>query len=253
MGNADHDLIIELIPAYALAVLDGDEAEQVQQHLASCHACQGELAAYELVVDALPLATPDMEPSAELKDRLMARVQAPPTAITTAATAKGAASTAQASPWSQIAGTLRGLLTGPRWRPAALIIIIALVVSNLVTWQILSRGSSSSSSWRRVRLAGTEVAPDATGIIYISADGRNGTLIVDGLPVLNQGKQYQLWLINDGQRTSGGVFSVNADGYHGIQISSSQPLKDFGAFGITIEPAGGSPGPTGERVLGSNL
>ena len=104
-----------------------------------------------------------------------------------------------------------------------------------------------------MRLAGSEVAPEASGIIYNSADGRNGTVIVDRLPQLGPDQQYQLWLIQHGQRTSGAVFSVDADGYRGLQIASPIPLQDYSAFGITIEPAGGSPSPTGQRVLGYNL
>jgi anti-sigma-K factor RskA len=62
-----------------------------------------------------------------------------------------------------------------------------------------------------------------------------------------------LWLIQDGQRTSGGVFSVSDEGYGSLWISSPEPLATYSAFGITIEPAGGSPGPTGDKVLGSPL
>jgi hypothetical protein len=52
---------------------------------------------------------------------------------------------------------------------------------------------------------------------------------------------------------SGAVFSVDEDGYRGLEIESDEPLQDFESFGITVEPAGGSPGPTGDRVLGYNL
>jgi anti-sigma-K factor RskA len=32
-----------------------------------------------------------------------------------------------------------------------------------------------------------------------------------------------------------------------------EPLLKFQAFGITVEPTGGSPGPTGEKVMGGEL
>lgn len=245
MRSADHKHIVELIPAYALGALDPDELEAVQRHLVACSACQEELSAYSAVVDALPLAALEAAPSPALRDQLMTRVQAPPEA----AVSRAASSS---SPWRQFADALRGLAAGPRWQLAALIVIIALVASNLLLWQRVNE-PAVSTSWRRVILTGTEAAPEATGIIYISEDGRNGTLIVDRLPELSQAQQYQLWLIDDGQRSSGGVFSVPGNGYFALQIESARPLRDFGAFGITIEPAGGSPGPTGERVLGSNL
>ena len=87
----------------------------------------------------------------------------------------------------------------------------------------------------------------------VSTDGEHGTLVVDGLPALDEERQYQLWLIEDGQRTSGGVFSVNPEGYGSLWVLSPEPLSGYSAFGITIEPAGGSPGPTGAKVLGSTL
>jgi anti-sigma-K factor RskA len=36
-------------------------------------------------------------------------------------------------------------------------------------------------------------------------------------------------------------------------VSADQPLGSFQSFGITIEPFGGSPQPTGEKILGIDL
>ena len=88
---------------------------------------------------------------------------------------------------------------------------------------------------------------------YRIHDGDHGTLVVDSLAPLGQDQQYQLWLIQDGERTDGGVFSVNPEGYGSLWVETPQPLSSYSAFGITIEPAGGSPGPTGDKVLGSAL
>lgn len=92
---------------------------------------------------------------------------------------------------------------------------------------------------------------ESTGLIIISNDGEYGTLIVQNLPHLPEAEAYQLWLIKDGQRTSGGLFNVSEDGYLAKIIYSPEPLAHYQTFGITIEPATGSPGPTGEKVLGS--
>jgi anti-sigma factor RsiW len=248
MSNAEHEEILELIPAYALSSLDADDAAMVSRHLPGCDACQAELAAYTAVVDVLPLAASDNRPSPALKGRLMAQIAnaAAPEPVTAAAPQEPERSLGR-----QISDVFQNLLAGPRWRPVALLIAIALVVGNVIQWQ--QANAPDPNSWRRVRLAGTEIAPEARGIIYISANGRNGTIIVDQLPQLDPDQQYQLWLIQDDQRTSGAVFSVDGEGYRGLQIESPIPLQEYGAFGITIEPAGGSSGPTGERVLGYNL
>ncbi len=102
-------------------------------------------------------------------------------------------------------------------------------------------------------LTGSQFSPDAIGTLVISKDGDHGTLVVDGLPVLDGEHQYQVWLIRDGSRASGGVFSVDKFGYGALWISSPEPLKNYQAFGVTIEPTGGSPGPTGNKVLGGQF
>jgi len=241
MSDAEHEEILELIPAYALNSLDNDEEARVSRHLPGCEACQVELAAYAAVVDVLPLATPDNQPSPALKGRLLDQINTVPEP--------------KQSWGQQLSDAFQNLLGGPRQRSlawsAGLLIILALAIGNVIQWQ--QANSPDPNSWQRVRLTGSEIAPEATGVIYISADGRNGTVIVDRLPQLNSNQQYQLWLIQDGQRTSGAVFSVDDAGYRGLQIESPIPLQEYQAFGITIEPAGGSPSPTGERVLGYNL
>ena len=242
MRDADHDQYLELIPAFALNSLDADEAQAVSRHLAGCEACQAELAAYEEVVDVLPLAAAQTTPPAALKGQLMDRVQTQPAA-------EPAAPEAKPSWWRGAAADLQAWLAGPRWRPALLLAILILAIGNVYFWREATR--PSPTAWRRIRLEGTEVAPEASGVIYISADGQNGAIIVDKMPQLGEAQQYQLWLIADGQRTSGAVFSVPADGYQTVLVESPRPLREYGAFGITVEPAGGSPGPTGDRVLGS--
>ena len=250
MTDSDHESVLELIPAYALNSLDPEEEVFVRRHLPECEICRSELASYESVIDVLPLAAVDAEPSPALKHRLIGQIHAEP-ASDGAAAAPQSPSTPELSWGQQISEAFRNLLTGPRWRPVVLLFFIGLIVSNVLLRQQLN--TPDPNSWRRIRLTGSEVAPEARGIIYISADGGNGTLIVDQLPQLSPEQQYQLWLIQNGQRISGAVFSVDVDGYRGIQIESTKPLQEFGAFGITVEPAGGSPGPTGDRVLGYNI
>ncbi len=243
MQNKNHDPvtdghITELIPAYALGALDAGEAAAVRLHLETCAACQAELAAYEAVVDALPLAAAESEPAPALKGRLMERVQT-----------SSKVETAVSPSWPQtIADALRHFLTGPRWQPALALAALIFLVGALFLWQ-----QAGTPALEQVELTPTDAAPGAQGVIAIAANGRNATLTVADLPALPPEQQYQLWLIEDDQRISGAVFSVNENGWAEVAVDSERPLTEYGAFGITIEPAGGSPGPTGERVLGHNL
>jgi anti-sigma-K factor RskA len=232
---SDEAHVTEYIPAYALDCLDQDEMAQVSQHLASCPLCQGELEAYRDIADRLACVAPDVEPSDGLKQRLMARVQPPHPAP------------ARVPWWQQVAHIVRR--TAPVWGTVAVALAIVLAVSNL--W--LLNQAERAKEMRTIALLGTEDAPDAIGTIIVSTDGDHGAIVVDGLDPLDAAHQYQVWLIKDGQRTSGGVFSVDEDGYGVLWLSSPQSLASYDAVGITVEPAGGSPGPTGIKVLGGNL
>jgi anti-sigma-K factor RskA len=232
---SDQVHITEYLPAYALGCLEQEEVAQVSQHLASCAMCRSQLEKFQDVADQLACAAPDAQPSEGLKQQLRARVQPSPIKASKAL-------------WGHQLIRLMPS-TALAWRAAAAVLIVALVVSNLWLWAQVNR----SRPMRTIAIHGTQARPDAMGTVVISDDGDHGALVVDGLEPLDQGLQYQVWLIENGQRTSGGVFSVDDEGYGVIWLSSPKPLADYDAVGITIEPSGGSPAPTGVTVLGGNL
>jgi anti-sigma-K factor RskA len=235
--------VIELIPAYAMDCLDEAEADLVKEHLAVCSVCRAELKSYQEVVDDLAFAAPLVEPPARVKQALMDRVQAQGSSV--------ARIDDKRSAWQGLMMMLRRI--SPVWSMASLVLVLALVTSNILLWSQVNRlNAAQPPNMQLINLKGTNAVPGASGLIVISTDGRHGTLVVDDLPVLNQAQQYQLWLIKDGQRTSGGVFSVSPDGYGSLWVSSPEPLAGYSSFGVTVEPSGGSPGPTGEKVLGGN-
>lgn len=234
--------VTELLPAYALDCLDDEDAVTVSEHLVTCATCREELLSFQGVADQLALAAPDARPSPDLKRRLKERVQ--PLRPDVMAVAK--------PPWwVRLTGVWQR--AAPTWGLVSLVLIVALAVTSLALWQQVDESKTTLGEMRFVTLTGTEVAPKATGTIVISVEGDYGTLVVDGLPFLDETQQFQLWLIRDGQRTSGGIFSVNPGGYGSLAIYSHAPLSSYPDFGITIEPAGGSPGPTGNKVLGGSL
>ncbi len=104
-----------------------------------------------------------------------------------------------------------------------------------------------------VALQGTEAAPSATAQL-IPHPGRQGaTLAVRDLPAPPPGRVYQMWFIRpDGQRDSGGTFTVE-DEDTVTYIHPPADISEYVAVGVTDEPAGGSPGPTGTKVLGGEL
>jgi anti-sigma-K factor RskA len=232
--------IEDLLPAYAMGSLDKGELAVVQKHLRACASCRAVLMEYEEVVGALGFAVPPTEPSPELKDRVLAGLKR-----------------RRRVPFRRGAGRLGKILFGPKtatvWATTGVIVVIFLVSFNVVLWLRLHRAETASPRHysQVVELSSTESAPGAMGIIIYRSGDTSATLIVEDLPELSPARQYQLWLIRDGRRTSGGVFSVSPQGYATLLVSASVSIDSYQAFGITVEPAGGSPGPTGPKVLGS--
>jgi anti-sigma-K factor RskA len=235
MQEKEH--VFDLLPAYALGSLEEEEKTIVQEHLAGCDICQAELWTYQSVTDQLGFAAPDATPSPAVKERLMQGIHKKPLPESERHSRRG------------LFGGLRSLSLG--WGIIGLFLIAALLVSNVILWRQVSNLQARQNNFQTISMTGTGPAPDATGLIIISPDGKHGTLVVDDLPPLAPDKQYQLWLIKDGKRTSGGVFSAGEDGYAGLWVKSPLPLIDYTSFGVTIEPKGGSSGPTGAKVLGN--
>ena len=232
--------VLDLLPAHAIGSLDADEVRRVEEHLQSCLICRNEADAFQAVAEQLGVTAPMAVPSPALKERLMQRVQA----------TRPAESISQQAPsrtfWERLL---------PAWGLASLFLIVALAGFNFILWQRMNQleFSTSPGGMLAVPLSPPDAVSPATGFVVISADGDEGALVVDGLPPLGDDQQYQLWLIRDGQRTSGAVFSTDEESYGGTRIRAPLSLLEYSAVGITIEPAGGSPQPTGPRVLGGLL
>lgn len=241
MNSEEH--IFNLIPAYALGSLDEEEKIIVETHMADCETCRSELESYSRVVDDLPLAVKTRQAPGDLKASIFKQLGED----------RQSADPQPAESWfDRLKSTF--LSTAPVWGAASLVLVIVLLFSNLFLLNNLQDVETvRQTELTTVAMVATDYTPEATGTLVISMDGEYGVLVVDALPILDESQQYQLWLIYDGQRASGGVFSVNDEGYGSLSVSSEKPLSSYPAFGITIEPAGGSPGPTGEKVLGGEL
>ncbi len=103
---------------------------------------------------------------------------------------------------------------------------------------------------RLIRLAGTESAPNARGYVLITADNR-ATFYQAGLPGLPSGRTYQIWLIrNRGVPiVSGGLFNTNGAPRTQIELAARALINNLTGVAVTSEPAGGSPLPTGNKLL----
>jgi anti-sigma-K factor RskA len=236
---------IDEIPAYALGALDSEERQLVEEHLKSCAVCRAEALAYQKVLEGLPMTAPLRNPPPDLRAKILAKTARP---LNRQAQPAARPDQPNRQPISA-RGAFWQRLSSPVWPVIALLLLIALVVSNLALLNRVNQLQASQTNIQLAALTGTDNAPDADGVLVYNPNWQNGVLIVANLPRLSDNEDYQLWLIEDGQRTSGGVFSVYGSGYGYLQVENPEPITQYASFGITIEPAGGSPGPTGERVM----
>lgn len=224
----------ESLPAYSLGCLERDDAEQVKTHLLHCVTCQSELKVFEEVSALLGYTASQIVPRKTLKKKLLALVGSRKSYL-----------------WFETLFDRWPRLV-PAISLAAIVLVVVLGSTSAMFWLQKSdtKQLEKLAGKPLVFMQGTESMPTAAGRLIAERMASTGLLLVTALRPLGESLQYQLWLIRDGQRTSGAVFSVDEHGMAAILVSSTQPLGSYDGFGITIEPYGGSPGPTGKKVLG---
>jgi anti-sigma-K factor RskA len=100
----------------------------------------------------------------------------------------------------------------------------------------------SPDEYKMVALAGTPAYPTARARVLFNRTEHRVYVDVAQLPPLPPGKQYQLWALDNGKPVDAGMLTAATTAGDGLQ-----QMKDIGsaqAFAMTIEPAGGSAGPT---------
>jgi len=105
----------------------------------------------------------------------------------------------------------------------------------------------SAPTVKLVRLAGTEAAPGASGYALL-AEGKKLIFTGAGLPGLQPGRAYQLWLMRG---KSPGIVSAGVFGGDrmSIELTDASLLQDIRGLAVTEEPKSGSPLPTGHKLL----
>ncbi len=95
-------------------------------------------------------------------------------------------------------------------------------------------------------------APNASGRVYLTPDLSQAAMAVWKLPPLPPDRTYQLWFrLDDQTRVGITTFSVDAKGAAVVRLNVPPMARAYVQCGITLEPRGGSPQPTGPRILAS--
>lgn len=233
------------IPAYALGALDNREARHLEEHLKSCLACQAELTKYQSVSTNLLSALPPQVPPSSIRKNLMKQLENNPKR------------TVKSSFFSSIHFSFRR--TAPALAAIFLLglnIILFLQIRVLQQEQahLLQHLEAEQEAIALLVAPETQIIPsveNGAGSLLFNSTTNTAILITRNLPELPDDKVFQIWLINEQEdRISAGLFeSQNDTNYTLIEMNGVNLIEDYVALGITIEPAGGSPGPTGSNVF----
>ncbi|MBI4339310.1 MAG: anti-sigma factor [Chloroflexi bacterium] len=271
----------DLIPVYALGAVEIQERDALESHVQGCPHCAAALRQYLEAAAALAQATPSVEPPARLRAAILQRVAELPqeTPILDLPHQLAYPGTRAGRGW-----------TPPGWAVSIAAVFSLTLAAALLTSvldlrrqlgqlrednqrmsdmvarqqqdnkQIVEMVSQQRELTYAIAIPGmetmvlksTETAAKARGMMMVSSDYTWAVLVSQGLePRDSMG--YQLWLIRDGQRVSGGVFTVDNTGYGLMRVKFPSPLSEFSAIGITLEPLQGSPGPTGKQVFSATV
>lgn len=262
-----------LIPAYSVGATDPDEAAMIQASLAQCPSAVTQMAKYAQLTERLLYTAPLQQAPARLESRLLAaitqdaeRQSIQPTQQPSSFAAQRLGTTG-ASRWSRFKPTF-GLNFGAILQLTTTAAAFGLLVFNVY----LLRDNLQLRNTQAKLIA--EQGRQKSAIILLSADDKQEIVLpaaqenslaradvlwntelgiaivyVRAFPTLPPDKVYQLWLVKNDQRSSGGLFSVDEKGAGVLVLPLSAPLESYDRMGITPEPAGGSPGPTGKAVV----
>ncbi len=251
-----HEEIAELLGAFALDAVDGDEAEAIRLHLVQCPRCASEVAEHWEVTGLIANAGVDAPP--ELWDRIASRIGDTPVGARRPAPLQLASrSSAPTAPrtarrwlaWSAV-GTIAAAL-------AVVAILLAAQVGRLDqrVGQLAAASRQSGitgavqaalldPSAQRVTLMATGASP-ATGGTSPGVGGRAAVVVIlpngsaymlnTGLPRLAADRTYQLWGVVHGRTVSLGLLGSQP---HDVAFTVD-PAAPVQAFAVTAEVAGG--------------
>lgn len=258
--NINEYIASGVIEEYVLGVLSEHDALEVERMAAAHPEVAQELAVQQRTLEDYAMSVAQTPPP-NLEARIMAQLPA--------------ANTETAQVGKVVA--LRPDSNYGFWRAAATVAIIISVASVAGNWWLYDKWNSTRSSLAsleqqqsvlaqelQVKQAGLEnyerqlqtisataaatvvlkgvpQQPNASATVFWNKTSGEVVLLVNNLPAAPEGKQYQLWALDNNQPIDAGMVPLNNDGTPLLKMKN---IKGAQAFAITLEPKGGLPAPT---------
>jgi anti-sigma-K factor RskA len=212
--------------AYVLGALDPAEAEAFRRHLEQCAVCRDEVDALGGVVQALPMAAPQVRPPRRLRRRVMRAVRDIP---------------------NPAAEHRRRTLGFPAPRRALAGLVAGLAAAGAVLAGVELAGGPTGGRVIHAQVSGI------SGSAELRITGGHGELTVRHLTPPPAGHVYEVWLKSQGAHPvpANVLFTVNVAGGADVRMPAS--LRGVAQVLVTPEPSGGSPVPTHAPVIVASL
>ncbi|MGE0135226.1 MAG: anti-sigma factor [Dehalococcoidia bacterium] len=217
----------DLLPAYALGILEADEHAAVEAHLASCPEHEAELVDLRATTLALDLLREEPAASPSLHQRI-------------AAITPG--TSAEAPPGNRPHSR-------PRWwlAAAAAVALLAVFASGWAARAVVDDDGPLPAA-SEVRYAYALQGGDGEFVGFTGVEGASTvTVTMAGLERLPDDHRYRLWAIRDGQWLRIGQCNTNAQG--GWRGDFDFALTAGEQLAVTIERTTADPQPPGDPIL----
>ncbi|MCL1469908.1 anti-sigma factor [Argonema antarcticum] len=234
----------ELMAGYVLGNLSSEEAEQLQRLLAEHPEQAKELNSLQEVLELMPYALPEVTLPQHLRQSILEEANVE---------IKQESPRKQFSlPWRQMAGSI------------AAVLVVALGWDNYNLRQNLTAVQTEVARQKDViamlrnpdthlvSLKGMDMASAATGRIVMTPGEPKSVLILQNLPVLPEGKFYQLWSVVRGEKIPSGQFNASEKGTVLVKLPTPSALEVTGLV-VTVEVSPVPQSPSGPMVMTSNL
>ncbi len=245
----------ELVGAYVLDAVTPEEREAVEAHLAHCPRCTKLVQEMRETIGLLPLGIQQVEPSTQLKGRILAAVQAEasqakqrPTVAPPLLTLPLKVPEMERPVVPQVRRPRSRVAAAQRWAlplVAAAAVFFLLVSGGLALWgvslqQQVAGLQASTITTTTYAITGTKDAPGVTGEArHLSGKGLDVTIVtLRGLPSLQGQQVYQGWELQGKETKSVGLMTAQGDGEATISIPGD--VKGNDAVAVSLEKGPGA-------------
>ncbi|PXW35840.1 UNVERIFIED_CONTAM: anti-sigma-K factor RskA [Williamsia faeni] len=240
---AENSWLDEHIELYALGALEADEVERVEREIAAAPVAErqryrGEITRTREALASLSAgyATP---PPPRIRQLVLADLpprETVPSNVIDITSRRRRVTIAVGAVAAALALIVGGVLVGRVTAPDA-----TGPVAQDVDKQI-----SQVLAAPDMKLQQADIGEDTSVTVVASREEDKAVVLADGLPAVPAGQTYQMWLMGDDHDPVSVGLMQGSPGRQAVAVDN---VSGSDTFGVTVEPAGGSPQPTGDPVV----